>query len=174
MSSERIYIVGFMGSGKTTAGKRLSKILGWQFTDLDKEIEKRTGMPIPRIFSDLGEDEFRRKETECLRETILLKHMVISTGGGAPCHDGNMEFMLTSGITVYLKLTPEQLRSRLIVSETERPLIKGLGEEDLLDFIKERLTKRELFYKRSGIIMEGSELDIAGLESQVRKLIAQS
>ena len=171
MPSERIYIVGFMGSGKTTAGKKLSEILGWEFTDLDKEIEKRTGMPIPRIFSELGEDEFRRKETECLRETILHKQVIISTGGGAPCHDDNMELMLASGVTVYLKLTPEQLLSRLIGSKTERPLIKGLGEEDLLDFIRERLAKREMCYNRAEIVMEGSELNIAGLESKVRKRI---
>lgn len=172
MSSERIYIVGFMGSGKTTAGKKLSELLGWEFTDLDKEIEKRTGLPIPRIFSDLGEDEFRRKETECLRETILHKHMVISTGGGAPCHDDNMGFMLASGITVYLNLTPEQLRSRLMDSKTERPLIKGLGDEDLLNFIREKLTQREVCYNRAEIIMKGPELDIADLEFQIRKGIA--
>jgi len=171
MSRDRIYIVGFMGSGKTTAGKKLSAILGWQFIDLDNIIENKTGMTIPRIFSDLGEEHFRKSETEILRETIQYKGAVISTGGGAPCHDDNMDFMLASGITVYLKLTPEQLRTRLSGSKTERPLIKGLEQEDLLHFIKERLALREKCYSRAEIIMEGCDLDIERLEELISERI---
>lgn len=168
MPFERIYMVGFMGSGKTTAGRKLASSLGWSFTDLDKRIEEKTGLTIPEIFSRLGEDTFRKTETEVLRAAGQLKNAVISTGGGAPCHDGNMIYMLESGITVYLKLTPEQLRSRLQSSRTERPLVKGLGNEDLLQFIKQRLVQREEYYNRAEIIMESCELDLLRLEELVR------
>src|SRR5512133_1334740 len=102
MPRERIYIVGFMGSGKSTAGKKLSSLLDWEFTDLDTKIEDIAGLTIPQIFSDLGEEQFRKIETRSLRDTGSYTKIVVSTGGGAPCHDDNMDFMLTSGITVYL------------------------------------------------------------------------
>lgn len=171
MSPARIYIVGFMGSGKTTVGRKLASILGWDFIDLDKQIEINKGMSIPRIFSELGEDQFRKTESEMLRGTSKLAGAVVSTGGGAPCHDENMDFMIHAGITLYLKLTPEQLRSRLIHSKTERPLIKDLNEDALLEFIKNKLTQREEFYSRAEIILEGCDVDIRHLEEILRPLI---
>lgn len=171
MLPDKIYIVGFMGSGKTTAGKKLSSILGWTFIDLDKKIEQKTGKTISRIFSEHGEDYFRKVESESLRDLERLTGAVVSTGGGAPCHDNNMDFMLASGITVYLKLTPEQLRSRLTGSKTERPLIKGLDKEELLKFIKERLPQREKYYCLAQIIVEGLDQDVRVLAEKVRERI---
>jgi shikimate kinase len=171
MSRDKIYIVGFMGSGKTTAGKNLSSLLGWTFVDLDRKVEEIAGMKIPRIFSDLGEDHFRKIESDALRELGEMKRVVISTGGGAPCHDNNMDFMIASGITIYLKLTPDQLRTRLASSTTERPLIKGLEKEDLLKFIEERLFLRENDYNRAEIVMEGYALDTRSLHKMISLLI---
>lgn len=166
----KIYLIGFMGSGKTTAGKKLSALLGWDFTDLDKKIEKKTGLTIPCIFKNHGEAFFRKTESEVLRELCSENKLVISTGGGAPCHDENMEYMLATGLTVYLRLTPPQLVSRLSGSSTERPLIKGLGREELLQFINEKLSQREEFYNKAEIIMEGIDLDMNELLAKINPL----
>ena len=118
-----IYIIGFMGSGKTTAGKKLASLLGWSFIDLDKRIEEYTGKTIPEIFSQNGEDYFRIIETQLLRNLKSCTKTVISTGGGTPCYIDNMDFMIETGLTIYLKLTPAELKSRLSQSKGERPLI---------------------------------------------------
>lgn len=168
---DKIYIVGFMGSGKTTIGKKLASLLGWTFTDMDKRIEHKSGMTISTIFSEMGEAYFRKMESEVLREISAMQGVVISTGGGAPCHDGNMDFMLSSGLTIYLKLTPVQLCSRLSGSGAERPLISSLKKEDLLYFVEIKLSEREKFYNRAGMIIDGFNPDVNELLQQVRKLI---
>ena len=172
MSRQRkIYIIGFMGSGKTTAGKKLAALLGWTFADLDKMIIQKTGLPIPGIFSEHGEAFFRKTESEVLREPGSETNVVISTGGGTPCHDENMDYMLATGLTVYLKLTPPQLVSRLSGSSTERPLIKGLDKEGLLKFIEQKLAQREQFYSKAEIVVDGIDLDINRLLFEVKSVI---
>jgi shikimate kinase len=163
-----IYLIGFMGSGKTTAGKKLASLLGWSFVDLDKMIEEHTGKTIPEIFSQDGEDYFRKIETELLRNLYQGISTIISTGGGAPCYNNNMDFMLESGLTIYLKLTPRQLRSRLSESNGDRPLIKNLDDAKLLSFIEEKLKDRENIYDRSDIIIDGIDLDINMLVSNIK------
>ena len=163
-----VYIIGFMGSGKSTAGRKLASILGWSFTDLDKKIEEHEGKTIPEIFSQNGEMYFRSIESEVLKSLKSHSDIVISTGGGTPCHADNMDYMLESGLTLYLKLTPAQLKNRLSESSTERPLIKGLEKEKLQEFIEEKLAYREKWYNRSAIIIEGINIDISLLHSLVK------
>ena len=163
-----IYIIGFMGSGKTTAGKKLASLLGWSFIDLDKRIEEHTAKTIPEIFSQNGEDYFRDIETQLLRKLKSCTNTVISTGGGAPCYNDNMDFMTETGLTLYLKLTPAELKSRLSESKGERPLIKDLDQEKLQYFIEEKLEDREKWYNRSDITLEGIDLDINLLLSLVK------
>lgn len=167
-ASRKVYIIGFMGSGKTTAGKKLAAVLGWSFLDLDKKIEDKTGKSIAEIFSEHGEDYFRKIESEILKNLECETDTVVSTGGGTPCYADNMDFMLITGLTVYLKLTPLQLRSRLSESKGERPLIKNLGKEELLAFIEEKLRLREPWYNRAAINIEGIDIDIKNLSSIVR------
>lgn len=162
-----VYIIGFMGSGKTTAGKRLASSLKWYFVDLDKKIEEHTGLKIPEIFSLHGEDHFRLIEAEVLRSLVTVSNTVISTGGGTPCYANNMEFMLGTGFTIYLKLTPGQLLSRLSRSSDERPLIKNLTGERLLNFIGEKLAFREKWYEKSELVTDGFHLDISNLNFRV-------
>ena len=161
-----IYILGFMGSGKSTAGKKLASLLDWSFIDLDERIEEFTGKTIPEIFSEYGEDYFRNVESKILK-SIIQSNTVISTGGGSPCFSDNMDHMLKNGLTVYLKLTPGQLKSRLSSSSGERPLIKNVRNEELLDFIKEKLASREKWYNRAEMIIEVTDLDINMLHSLV-------
>lgn len=157
-----------MGSGKSTAGKKLASLMGWTFVDLDKNIEEFAGKSIPEIFEQDGESSFRQIEAKILRSLDSLKHTVISTGGGTPCYDDNMEFMLGTGLTLYLKLTPGQLKSRLSKSKGERPLIKDLGSGELLSFIEKKLFDREKWYDRSDIIIEGIDLDVNILYENVK------
>jgi shikimate kinase len=168
VKSQRIYIIGFMGSGKSTAGKKLASLLDWTFVDLDKSIEEFAGKSIPEIFEQDGETSFREIESKILRNLSSLKNTVISTGGGTPCYNDNMEYMLGTGVTLYLKLTPGQLKSRLSKSKGERPLIKNLGPGDLLSFIEKKLADREKWYDRSHIIIEGIDLDISILLENVK------
>jgi shikimate kinase len=167
-SPERIYIVGFMGCGKTTAGKKLAARLGWQFIDLDREAERIAGMKIPEIFESLGEEFFRKTEQQALKSLSSSYHTVISTGGGAPCHGDNMDHMVSSGLTIYIKLTPAGLRNRLLKSKNERPLLKGLDSDEMLVFIEKKLSEREQFYERAEIIIEGSDLDMDLLVSRIK------
>ena len=108
--SRVVYIIGFMGCGKSTAGKKLASVLNWSFIDLDRKIEAHAGMTIPEIFSKHGESFFREVESEVLRSFQTLSEVVISTGGGTPCHGDNMDFMTETGLTLYLKMTPGQLK----------------------------------------------------------------
>ena len=163
-----IYIIGFMGSGKSTAGKKLASLLGWSFIDLDRKIEEHAGKTIPEIFSENGEEYFRNLEAQLLKSLKSCTNTLISTGGGTPCYKDNMDFMLQTGLTIYLKLTPEELKSRLSGSKGERPLIKDIDKDNLLSFIVEKLADREKWYDRSEIIVTGINLDIKLLLSLVK------
>jgi shikimate kinase len=166
----RIFLIGFMGSGKSTLGAKLARLVGYQFIDMDHMIEETAEMSIPEIFNDHGEEVFRKWEYDILNELCRREKLVISTGGGAPCHSNMMDLMNTHGTTIYLKLSPETLKTRLIQSSTERPLIMGKSEPELLDFIKSLLEKRELFYKRAAYIVDGINLQPQALE----KLLMES
>jgi len=164
----KVYIIGFMGSGKTTVGKKLAAALGWTFFDLDKKIVEKEGKSIPDIFSYDGEDYFRKIESEALKSIDYETNVIVSTGGGTPCFSDNMDFMLKTGLTVYLKLKPSQLLSRLSGAKGERPLIKNLNKKELLFFIEDKLQFREPSYKRAEVIIEGIDIDINSLTSEVK------
>ena len=166
--SNKVYIIGFMGSGKTTTGMKLALLLGWPFIDLDRSIEEVTGLTIPEIFSRHGEAWFRKVESETLENLRSLTRGVISTGGGTPCYRENMDYMLKTGLTIYLKLTPVQLKSRLSRSNGERPLIKNLDDEALLSFIDENLKIREKWYNRAEMNFNGFDTDVRLIFSQIR------
>ncbi|MBS1231555.1 MAG: Shikimate kinase [Bacteroidetes bacterium] len=165
-----IYIIGFMGSGKSTAGRKLAASMGWPFIDLDRKIEEVALKTIPRIFSEDGEEHFRKIESEVLRNLDNTKKSVVSTGGGTPCHGDNMDFMLQTGLTVYLKMTPGQLAKRLLDSSGERPLLKNVPDESLPGFIEEKLAHREKWYSKAEIIVDGLSLNIELLGSIVNSM----
>jgi len=168
LNSLKLYIIGFMGSGKSTTGKKLASHLGWSFIDLDNRIEEHTGKKISEIFSQHGENYFRNVESEVLKSLKSQTNTVISTGGGTPCHADNMDYMLKTGLTLYLKLTPGQLKSRLSESAGDRPLIKNLDSDSLQGFIDEKLAWREKWYNQSDITIDGINLDINLLHSIVK------
>jgi shikimate kinase len=153
---DKIYLIGFMGSGKSTLGRSLARKLGWSFSDMDKMIVQQEGKTIPEIFADYGETRFREIESKMLRTFSCRTNLVISTGGGAPCTGENMDFMLNTGLTVYLKMPPEQLKQRLSDSSGERPLLKGLTGDELLEYIETKLAEREKWYNRAEITVGGT------------------
>jgi shikimate kinase len=171
--ANKIFLLGFMGSGKSTTGKKLASHLKWTFIDLDEKIENITGMKIRDIFSEKGEAFFRRTESEALQGMASESNVVISTGGGTPCFGDNMDFMLRTGLTVYLRMTPARLKSRLADSSDHRPLLTDIGKEDLEEYIAGKLSEREKWYSRAEIIIDGFNTDFSVLYSSVKKLIKE-
>jgi shikimate kinase len=145
----RIYLIGLMGSGKTTAGKALAKKLSFSFYDLDDLIENQIGMSISDYFAHSGEEKFRMIEKECLHETFLFNQAVISTGGGTPCFFDNMEQINRNGLSFYLKANVNLLFNRLKEAKVTRPLISNLTEEQLVENLTVLLKKREIYYSKA-------------------------
>jgi len=150
----KIFLIGFMGSGKTTIGRRLVERIGFDFVDTDSFIEMQQGLTVSEVFARYGEAAFREMERNILPEIQKLEFAVVSTGGGMPCYKDNMEVMRSIGKVVYLKTSPQALTRRLLRSHTERPLIKGKTENELQQFIEEKLIEREPFYNRAHIVVQ--------------------
>lgn len=169
----KVFLIGFMGSGKTTAARRLAARMNCGWEDLDHIIEQETGMSIAQIFRDKGEQAFRDLESRYLKEGVSRPLAVLATGGGTPCYHENMQWMNRTGITVYLKMTAEQLFSRLKETRSNRPLLKGLNDEDLLHYIVQKLRDREPFYNMAHIHIPGFNLDVRSLEDKIYARLKQ-
>lgn len=156
--TKRVFLVGYMGVGKTTVGKVLSKRLGVEFIDLDKYIENRYRKTIAQLFDEKGEENFRKIERNALSEVSSFENVLIATGGGTPCFFDNMEVMNRSGITVYIKAEPEELVARLNASKTVRPIIRGKSPQELSGFVAQQLKERERYYTKARIIFETERL----------------
>jgi len=159
-----------MGSGKTTVGKKLAKKLNKEFIDMDQWIEKDEEMPVEEIFEKKGENLFRELETKYIRKLSNKKKAVISTGGGAPCHSDNMEFMNDEGLTIYLEMKSEVLLFRLQNSKKERPLLKNKTSEEMLNFIQNKLAERESYYNKANIIINGFNVNINDLAEKIKNI----
>lgn len=158
-----------MGCGKSTAGKKLAKKLGYKFIDVDNLIEEAQGITIAEIFETQGEDAFRKIEQEMLATTFELENVIIATGGGAPCFYNNMEAMNANGLTIYIEMSPKALISRLKGAIDERPLLKGKSDEELLSFISEKLEERNPFYTKAKTIVPGLSLSPESLYEAMQK-----
>ena len=155
----RIILIGYMGAGKTTIGKALSKELGIIFYDLDWYIESRMRKTVSEIFAERGVEGFRQIEYNMLHEVAEFEDVIISCGGGTPCFFDNMDYLNQQGQVVYLKAEPEVLYKHLLMAKVERPLLKGKSKEELLKFIKEQLEKREPFYTKAHYTLDVSLMD---------------
>jgi len=166
----KIFLVGYMGSGKSTAGKKLASKLNFDFVDMDKFIEAEYDMSIEEIFSKKGQSEFRAMEHNALKKLLTVsKNTVISCGGGTPCYYNNMELMNNNGITIYLKMSADSLANRLINAKDHRPLIDGKTHDELKKYITEHLEKREDFYHKAQFTVKGKDLNVDELASYVAK-----
>jgi len=169
----RIFLIGFMGAGKTTIGKELSSQMNLSFIDLDHFIENRYHKTIRQIFEEKGEDAFRDMEQKTLREVAEFEEVVISTGGGTPCFHQNMLFMNEKGTTVYLKVSIEELIKRITLHKNVRPVLQGLSGNELNLFVEEIIAKRNPYYEQSHIIFNAETSDISTLCKRLNKEIVK-
>ena len=155
----RIFLIGYMGAGKTTLGKAFARAMGLTFIDLDWYIEERFHKTIRELFTERGEDAFRDLERRMLREAGEFEDVVISVGGGTPCFFDNVEYMNSVGTTVFLDVDIPVLFRRLKAAKQQRPLLDGKNDEELMRFIQEVLQKRLPFYTRAKYTFNGEKLE---------------
>lgn len=165
----RIFLIGYMGSGKTTIGKLVARKLNYNFIDMDAYIETKQFKTISQIFAEQGEEKFRLLEQKYLQEVAEFNNVVISTGGGAPCFFDNIKYMNNNGLTIYLKYSAEELAQRLGgTNVAKRPVLGNRQGNDLIQFIAEGLAKREEFYSQASHFVSG---DITSEVNQVCELV---
>lgn len=162
-----------MACGKTTFGKALARGLGREFIDLDFYIEQRFRRSITEIFREKGEDSFRDMESAMLREAGEFENVVIACGGGTPCFNGNMDYMLSAGRVVFLEASVERILERLSANSARRPLMAGKSGEEMRRAVEAGLAARLPFYTRAHIRYSGENLeDRLQISQAVEKFIA--
>ncbi len=151
-----IFLVGYMACGKSTIGKRLHKKLNIDLYDTDKEIVELAGLTVAEIFDSKGEEYFRTQESSMIKSLIDNNiNAVISTGGGAPMWGDNMKLMNQAGLTIYLSRTAENIAQRVSVRGREkRPKLRGLSDEELIDFMKKGIAERDERYREAKLVIE--------------------
>jgi len=173
LRKERIYLTGFMGSGKSTIGPILANTIGYDFVDVDRMIEKAVGLSVDQIFTEHGEAHFRTLERGVIAELSVRQHVVISLGGGTIADPDNFRNISTSGVVVYLKATPEQIFKR-VHHKTDRPTLKDISGERLSDDqlrarIHDLYLKREPYYSKADIIIPTDERKVGVTVDQIVK-----
>lgn len=153
-----IYLVGYMGAGKTTAGRILAEKLGWHFVDLDDAFKEIHGLSTADYIRIYGLEDFRKKEkyvVEDLADQVPFEKVIYATGGGYPCWEDNMECLRELGTSIYIRWKPEHLAKRLSLTDlSDRPVLQGKTEEELLAFIAPQLEAREPFYAMANHILD--------------------
>jgi shikimate kinase len=154
----RIFLIGFMGSGKTHWGKQLAQQLNMPFYDLDDVISSKEKKSVSQIFAESGEEAFRVKEREALESLIdENKKMVLSCGGGTPCFFNNIERMKKYGVVVWLNTHIEVLLMRLKNEKASRPLIKNVPDGDMRSYIVRKLNERRIYYEQADVTIDNED-----------------
>jgi shikimate kinase len=162
-----VFLVGFMGCGKTSWGRKLSTALGYEFIDLDHAFEAHAGMTIAEYFTTHGEEAFRKLESDILKQTPYAQNTIVSTGGGLPCFFDNMEWMNQHGHTLYIQLSPKALAGRLENAKTPRPVLQGKKGDELVEFITGKLAEREGYYTKASHHISGIDMSVEKLSSKL-------
>ncbi|MFD0766091.1 shikimate kinase [Mucilaginibacter lutimaris] len=158
-----IFLVGFMGCGKTSWGRKLAAGTGYDFIDLDHTLEAKVGSTVAQYFAAHGEESFRKLESEILKTTNYPENTVVSTGGGLPCFFDNMDWMNSNGQTVYIRLSPKALGNRLENAKTPRPVLQGKKGDELVEFIEHKLAEREGYYLKATHTISGMDMSVEKL-----------
>ena len=166
----RVYLVGYMGSGKTRIGAELSEKTGYPFVDTDDLFESKYRISIVDFFDKYNEESFRKIEKELLRGTIDYPDAIIATGGGTPCFYDNMDFIRNNCISIYLKMDVASLVNRLAVVKKKRPLLKDKHAEEMESYIREQFTQREQFYARADFTVDVENTSLTNILSLLPEL----
>lgn len=159
----RIYIVGYMGAGKSTTARRLAHRLGWEVVDTDDMFEAKYKISVCDFFQKYDEPLYRKLESEVLKETETLENVVVATGGGTACYFDNMEWMNAHGLTVFLRISEQAAVDRLLHAKRKRPLAIGKSEEELDAFVKQHYAERLPFYEQALLTVKAEDLDLDNL-----------
>lgn len=168
---DRIYIVGYMGAGKTTAARRLAQRMGWEVVDTDALFEEKYKISVNDFFNKYDEPLYRKLESEVLKATESLDHVVVSTGGGTACFFDNMDWMNQHGLTVFLRISPQAAVDRVIHSRHKRPLVEGKSEEELTEFVSQHYASRMPFYEQARITAKSEDFDIESLMEAIKDIL---
>ncbi len=158
-----VFLIGYMGCGKTTLGEVLAQQMGVPFIDLDEYIERQQGMTIVEIFVREGEERFRQLETAALGEVAAMDGVIIACGGGTPCHGNNMTLMNEMGVTVWLTTSPERITARLLLPEqrVKRPKFNDLPDEAFLPLVQRELERRSPYYNQASLQFDSTDIETA-------------
>jgi len=164
-----LYLIGFMGVGKTTIGKQIAVLNKDVFIDTDRQIEKKTAKSINEIFETDGEFAFRKLETDTIRS--IDRKAIIACGGGLPVHNNNIEYLKYKGTVIYLKASTETLIKRLEKNKNKRPLISNLTNEERLEFIRKILKERRGTYKQADYTIETDNKTVKEVLREINSLL---
>ena len=160
----KVFLIGFMGSGKTHWGQLLANKLELPFYDLDTIVTEKEGKSISDIFSEKGEEYFRYKEKESLEELVSQhERFILSSGGGTPCFFNNIEFMKKNGKVVWLNTSVEVLKQRLVKERQTRPMISDVGEKELKSYIIRKLGERKMYYEQADLMVNEETISLQPL-----------
>lgn len=165
----RIFLIGFMGSGKTHWGTRIAEKLQIPFYDLDAVIVNNEGMNISEIFLNKGEEYFRYIEKQTLEDLVNREeNFVLSAGGGTPCFFNNIDFMKRNGKVLWLNTSLEALNQRLMKEKISRPLLKGITEKGLRAYIIRKLSERKIYYEQADLTVHEETTDLESFISMLQ------
>jgi shikimate kinase len=165
----RIFLIGFMGSGKTHWGSRMAEKLQIPFYDLDAVIGGNEGMGIAEIFALKGEEYFRYMEKQTLEDLVSReKNFVLSAGGGTPCFFNNIEFMKRNGKVLWLNTSLEILNQRLLKEKISRPLLRGITEAGLRAYIIRKLSERKMYYEQADLMVHEETVELEKLVTLIQ------
>jgi len=164
----KIYLVGYMGAGKSTAAKRLANRLGWDVADTDELFEAKYRISVCDFFHKYDETLYRKLESEVLKSTEILDNVVVATGGGTACYFDNMEWMNQHGLTIFLRISEKSVVDRLLHAKRKRPLSLGKSEEELTEFVAQHYTSRLPFYEQAKITVKSEDLDLDNLLEMIK------
>lgn len=154
-----LFLIGYAGSGKSTIARRLSRRLRLRAIDTDKVVEEQVGASVADIFLYEGEEYFRRSERAVIETLNTVESLIVATGGGLPTWSDNMALLNRMGLTIYLRREPEQILSRLSAYGREkRPMFRGKSDEELLVFMREQLSQREVYYAQAKLTVDCAKL----------------
>lgn len=170
MISDRIFIIGYMCSGKSSVSRKLANRLGYQAFDTDDLFEEKYHISVQDFFDKYGEDYFRKFESEILKKTGEMHNVVVSTGGGTPCFFDNMQWMNENGTTVFVKISPMTAVNRLLTARRKRPLIYGKNEEELKQYVENHYNSRLPYYEQATFTVKGENVDLDEIMNLLKNL----